>query len=375
MRRFTPAPVTERKYTIAHTESSMGWGGQEVRIMAEMTGLRDRGHKMLLAAPRESKVFKKAVEEGFETLKLSRGQVALPLNALRLSKWFKRHKVDIVNPHSSRDGWAGGLGGRMAGVPLIIRSRHFEVPIASKPVSRLVYTKLADHLITTSPRISEQFQEAFGLGAERVTTLSTGIDVERFHPDGPKEEFPAPAGQEDWPLVGMVAVMRRAKGHIYLVRAAKLLKDRGLPVRLIFVGDGPSQGPIDEEIEKQGLKDHVIFTGYRTDVPEVLRALNCAAFPSLHEGIPQVGMQALATGTPVIGSDIGGIPSVIREGETGRLFPAEDHEAIAKRLEEVIKDKEETQRLVDSGLKRVREKHSLKVMLDQTEALYTRLLG
>ena len=146
-------------------------------------------------------------------------------------------------------------------------------------------------------------------------------------------------------------------------------------IGLIFVGDGPSQGPIDEEIEKQGLKDHVIFTGYRTDVPEVLRALNCAAFPSLHEGIPQVGMQALATGTPVIGSDIGGIPSVIREGETGRLFPAEDHEAIAKRLEEVIKDKEETQRLVDSGLKRVREKHSLKVMLDQTEALYTRLLG
>jgi len=352
----------------------MGWGGQEIRIMAEMMGLRDRGHRMLLAAPRESQVFKKAMEEGFETLVLARGQVALPLNAWRLSRWFRKNSVDIVNPHSSRDGWSAGLGGRMAGVPLIIRSRHFEVPIASKPVSRLVYTRLADHLITTSPRITEQFQEAFGLSGDQVTTLSTGIDVQKFHPEGAKADLQRPEDQKDWPLVGMVAVLRRAKGHLFLVRAAKVLRDRGLPVRLVFVGDGPSKQPIDDEIEKLGMGDAVEFTGYRNDVPEILRSLDAAVFPSLHEGIPQVGLQALACGTPVVGSDVGGIPSVIQDGVTGRLFPSSDHAALADCLEDLLKDHEKTQRMVSAGLELVSREHSLEVMLDHLEALYGRHL-
>ncbi|MDA7915771.1 glycosyltransferase family 4 protein [Verrucomicrobia bacterium] len=367
--------MSQRKYTIAHTESSMGWGGQEIRIMAEMVGMRERGHQMLLAAPEDSKVYHVAVKEGFDTLVLSRGQLAVPLNAFRLKGWLKKKQVDIVNPHSSRDGWSAGLGGRMAGTPMIIRSRHFEVPIANKPLSRLVYTKLADHLITTSPRISEQFQEAFGLSAERVTTLSTGIDVEKFHPEGSTAEFPAAKGQEDWPLVGMVAVMRQAKGHVFLVRAARILKDKGFPIRILIVGDGPSQAPIDAEIAKQGLQEHVTFSGYRTDVPDILRALDCAAFPSLHEGIPQVGLQALASGIPVTGSDVGGIPSVIRDGDTGRLFTAGDHEGLALQLEKVFQEKEKTKQMVENGLKLVREHHSIPVMLDQVEALYARLIG
>lgn len=367
--------MSDVKYTIAHTESSLGWGGQEIRIFAELNGMRERGHHLLLAAPAASRIHERATAAGFEVLTLDRSKWALPLNVCRLADWFGRHRVDLVNPHSSRDAWAAGFAGRLAGVPLIIRSRHFDVPIANRMISRFVYTRLADHLITTGPVLTRRFQQAFGMAEDGVSTLSTGVDPEVFTPDGKVTRFPAGPGQEKWPLIGMIAVLRWAKGHVVLVQAARILHDRGLPVRLLFVGDGPSQKPIEEEIEKLSLGNAVHFTGYRDDVPEILRGLDCAAFPSMHESIPQVALQAMASGIPVVGSDAGGIPSVILEGRTGRVCPKGDAGALANRLQELLTRSQETRRLAHQALAYVRESHSLASMLDRTEALYARLLN
>ncbi len=330
---------------------------------------------MLLAAPPESRIFIKCREENFEVFALSARQAALPINALRLARWLGRHRVDVVNPHSSRDAWAAGLGGRMARVPLIIRSRHFEVPIANRFLSRLVYANLADHLVTTSPKISEQFENAFHFPEGRVSTISTGIDLSVFSPEGPRAEFPAARGQGKWPLVGMVAVLRHAKGHVFLVRAAAMLRERKLPMRLVFVGDGPSKGPVVDEIQKLGLTDSVEFTGHRDDVPSVMRSLDCAVFPSLHEGIPQTALQAMATGVPVVGSDAGGIPSVIQDGVTGRIFPAGDAGKLADCLEAVFRDRQTTASLCINARKCVSDNHGLEQMLDRLENLYGRHLG
>ena len=99
------------------------------------------------------------------------------------------------------------------------------------------------------------------------------------------------------------------------------------------------------------------------------------ALPSLHEGIPQVGLQALATETPVVASDVGGIPSIIRPGETGRLVPPGDAAALAAALEETLRDTAATQSLARRGRALVEQHHSLEVMLDQLEAVYRQHLG
>ena len=364
-----------RPLTIAHTESSVAWGGQEIRILTEMKGLRERGHRMLLAAPERSQIFARATDEDFEVLALHGSNWSLPMNAWRLANWLGGNEVDVLNPHSSRDGWAAGFGGRLAGVPIIIRSRHFDVPFGDRIFSRLVYTGLADHLITTSPVVSENFCRTYGLTDDRVSTIPTGVDTRRFLASGTKADLPVPRGQLRWPLVGMVAVMRRAKGHIDLVQAARMLHDRGRPIRLIFVGDGPFRSPIEDEVKRQGLEDAVSFTGHRDDVPELLRTMDCVAFPSYHECIPQGAMQAMACGIPVIGSDAGGIPSVVRHGETGRSFPAGDVSALADSLESVLKEKATTERLRKNAEKFAAEDCSLSVMLDRLEELYSRLLA
>lgn len=356
--------------TIAHTESSLGWGGQEIRILTEMEALRRRGHRLLLAAPPRSQVFVRARSLGFDPLPLGGHKWLLPAMVLKLAYWFQTQRVDVVCPHSSRDAWAAGMAGRVAGVPLIVRARHFEVPIASRWLSRVVYQILADHLITTSPGITEQFRRAFAFRAERVTTIPTGIDLQIFSPAGPRAEFPTPPGQAGWPLVGMVAVLRQAKGHVTLVRAARRLRDQGFPVRLLFVGDGPSKLPIEAEIAKLQLQDSVQFTGHREDIPAVLRALDLLAIPSLHEGIPQTALQALACQTPVVASNVGGIPAVIEAGRTGRLVPSEDAGALAAAIQDACQNVEATRAMQLRGRKQVEERHSIAVMATAVEQLY-----
>jgi glycosyltransferase involved in cell wall biosynthesis len=123
------------------------------------------------------------------------------------------------------------------------------------------------------------------------------------------------------------------------------------------------------------LTDRLTLTGHREDVPEVLRALDVLVIASTrHEGVPQIGLQALATRTPVVGSDVGGTPEIIRAGETGRNFPAGDAAALAQAVQAALTEPDVTQRLVARGRSLVERHHSLDAMLDQLDRIYRRYL-
>ncbi|MEK7678530.1 MAG: glycosyltransferase [Verrucomicrobiota bacterium] len=253
--------------------------------------------------------------------------------------------------------------------PLLIRTRHFDVPIPHPRLSRFVYTKLADCVLTTSPRVAAHFQELFRLPADRVSTVPTGIDLALFSPDGPAAELMAKERRRNRPLVGMISVLRLAKGHEILFQAARILRDASFPIHCIIVGDGP-RTYLDQKVGEFGLTEEVTFLGHREDIPAVLRALDVLAIASLHEGIPQVGLQALATKTPVVGSDVGGIPSIIRHGETGRLVPPGDPKALAQAIREALQGSSATRAMAERGRALVEAQHSLEHMLDRLEQIY-----
>lgn len=300
----------------------------------------------------------------------------LPFDAVRLAFWLRQQRIEIVNTHSSRDGWVLGLAARMARTPLLIRSRHIDVAYANPNVSRHAFTTLADHVLTTSQKITDHFQSIFHLPTESITTLATGIDVQRFHPVGARAELPVSRAPGAAPVVGMVSVLRSWKGHTTFFDALRKLRESGFPLQAVVVGGGAALIHFTAMAKRQGVEDLVQFTGHREDVPDVLRALDLLCIPSLsHEGIPQIGLQALACGTPVVGSDCGGIPEIIRPGQTGRIFPAGDADAMAGAIRAALTEKAETQRLVQAGRQSVEHNHSLDHMLDRLEDLYERYLG
>jgi len=131
---------------------------------------------------------------------------------------------------------------------------------------------------------------------------------------------------------------------------------------------------VEQLVSELRVGDYVKLLGHREDVHTVLRSLDVLIIPSLHEGIPQVGLQALACQTPVVGSNVGGIPEIIQPGETGRLFPASDAAALASVVCETLENPAATQAMTERGRAMVVATHSLEAMLNKLDALYRRYL-
>jgi len=339
--------------------------------MAELAGFQKRGCAVWLIAPRESMIFQRAEKIGIPTVAIEFKKISYPRDILRLAKWLKRERIEVVNPHSSRDGWVLGCAARLAKTPFIIRTRHIDVDYPNKFTSSIVFTKLADHVLTTSDKITAHFQKIFQLPDDRITTLATGIDLEKFSPDGSRAELPGAISGV--PTVGMVSVLRSWKGHSTFLEAAAKLKADGFKARFVIVGEGPSGDRIKARCAELKLEDIVTFAGHREDVPAVLRALDVLCIPSTkHEGVPQIGLQALACKTAVVGSDVGGIPEIIRPGETGRIFPANDSVAMAAAIRAALAEAEITREMKERGRAFVEKNSSIDRMLDVLEALYAR---
>jgi glycosyltransferase involved in cell wall biosynthesis len=368
---------SHRSWRIAHSEASLGWGGQEHRILAEIEGFRRRGSEVWLIAPEQAQLFQRAELAGVPVVAQPFNQrVLLPLHALRLAWWLRRRRIEIVNPHSSRDGWLLTIAARIARVPLIIRSRHFAVPIPNKSLSRLMYKEWSHHIITTSPKITETLTATFDLNPMEITTIPTGVDLERFKPEGPRASLPLPALPPGTPLIGMITVLRFAKGTQVLAEATRILRDEHkLRVHCVIVGEGPHRQRLENTLATLGVEDQFTLTGHREDVPDIMRALDIIAIPSFHEAIPQSGLQALASGIPVVASNVGGIPSIIKDGETGRLVPAQDAPALAAVIRETLEQKDRARSISAAGRDFIAREHSLDAMLDKLEAIYQKHLG
>ena len=340
-------------------------------MLAELKGFQQRGAWVALLAPEHSEVFQRAREAGIEVQTLDTRKSRYPFTALRLKRWLRKHEAQVVNTHSSRDGYLVGAAARLARVPLLIRSRHIDVGYPQPWISRHAFSTFADHVLTTSEKIAVRLKSTFHLPDDCVSTVPTGIDLARFAPDGPAADLHGEGDANRLPVVGMVSVLRSWKGHPVFLEAAKLLKARGIKACYVIVGEGPVREPILKKISADNLSNEIVLKGHREDIAEILCALDVLAIPSTgHEGIPQIGLQALACRTPVVGSDAGGIPEIIRHGETGRIVAAGDPELLANAIAETLTDTKATTHMTDNGQVLVEREHGIDHMLDQLERIY-----
>lgn len=341
--------------------------------MAELNGFKQRGCSVSLIAHPHSQIFARARAAGINSHACTFDRRLLPVELLRLALTLRRERIQIVNTHSSRDGWLAGMASRLQRVPLLLRTRHIDVVDRTPLISRYKFTAMADHALTTSRKITDYIRTTFRLAEDRVTTMPTGIDVTKFNPAGPKAELPVKSGPGAPPVIGMVSVLRSWKGHEVFFEAIRKLHESGLEFQYVVVGGGAPIEVFANMARIHGVDDCVHFTGHREDIADVLRAMDVLCIPSFkHEGVPQIGLQALACGTPVVGSDCGGIPEIILEGQTGRIFPIKDSTTFAERIAETIDEHEKTRQMCRAGRELVEKEHSLDTMLDRLNDLYAR---
>jgi glycosyltransferase involved in cell wall biosynthesis len=362
-----------RQWRILHTESSRGWGGQEMRVFAELEWMRAQGHWVALAAHPESQIAQRARDAGFTFRDLPTHKALLPFAAVSLAAWLLLHRVEVVNTHSSNDGWTAGLAARLAGCRLV-RSRHIEVDYPDRFWSGIAFRALPHHVLTTSERIAGRLVSELRIPPARVTCIATGIDLQRFHPGGESTLRKELGLDSETALVGMISVLRSWKGHAtFLDAAARLLESRR-DLHFLIAGDGPGRDELTEKIAQAPWRGRVTLLGHRTDVENVLRALDVLVLPSYaHEGIPQIILQAQATGKAVVATRIGGIPEVVQDGVTGLLIEPNDAPALAEKIALLLDDAALREKLGAAARGYAEKHHSLDRMGTRLLELYEKL--
>jgi glycosyltransferase involved in cell wall biosynthesis len=363
-------------YTILHTESSQGWGGQELRIIQESLEFMKRGYRMMIACQPESKIFKTAEGKGIPVIALRMKASIDPLALTNCIRTIKGNKVDLVHTHSSTDSWVCSPAAKWSGVP-VVRSRHVSTPIGKSPFSRFLYMKLADRVITSGDTIRREMIEGNGYDPQRIVSIPAGIDEKRFSPEinGDYVRKELNIGRDDY-LLGIVSILRSWKGHIYLLEAFRALREKIPNLKLVIAGSGPQERNIGNYIKENGLTGKAIMTGFREDVPQILKSLDLFILPSYsNEATPQVIPQAMAVGIPVISTSAGGIGEVVTDGETGKLVPPRDAHALSEAIFWAYQHGEECKRMAQKAREIVLKDFILTRMIDKTDAVYRELLG
>jgi glycosyltransferase involved in cell wall biosynthesis len=362
---------------ILHTESSCGWGGQELRIIAEARGMISRGHQVWIAAPSESRLAAEAARRAIPVIRLPIARKNLR-GFMALRRYLADRSADIVNSHSSTDTWLAALAlatlGARSRAPRLVRTRHISAPIPRNALTRWLYARATAHVVTTGERLREQVMRETGLAPGRVSSVPTGIDLAHFSPGAAlaaREQCGLPG---DAFIVGIVATLRSWKGHRFLVDALARIGDPR--VMLVMVGDGPGAQNLRAQVQALGLEARVRMPGNQDDVVPWLRALDVFALPSYaNEGVPQAIMQAMACGIPVVSTEVGAIGEIVREGETGLMVAPQDAEALRAALVRLKDDAALRERLARSAHEFARAHFAEQTMLERMERVCLQVAG
>ena len=239
---------------VLHTEWSDGWGGQEIRIINEMTAVREEGVEVFLACRDDSFIKRKAIENNIKVFTLPfRGNSDFK-TLFGLNKIIKTFSIDILNTHSGKDTWVGGLAAKLTGIKFI-RTRHLSNRIS--PVRTNFINELADYVVTTGESVRNDMIKYNRIKPKLIQSIPTGIDDDVFDPalyskDLCRQNFGI---EQDEIAIGNIAVLRQFKRHDLFLEMAKLLVDSYPNKKLVFLlaGDGPQKDNIVSLIDQLDL--------------------------------------------------------------------------------------------------------------------------
>jgi len=292
---------------VLHTEWSDGWGGQEIRIINEMIAVREQGVEVFLACRDHAIIKQKALENNIKVFTLPfRGNADFK-TLFSLKKIIKRHSIDIVNTHSGKDTWVGGLAAKLSGVKFM-RTRHLSNRIRSSRTNFI--NELADYIFTTGESVRTDMIKYNRINPEKIQSVPTGIDNNLFNPnnfdrDSCRKLFNI---KGDEIAIGIIAVLRQFKRHDLFLQMAKILIEKYPEKKLTFLiaGNGPQKENIINWIDEFNLAANVKMLGHVDQVPELLSALDIFVLSSdSKEGVPQSVMQALLMNKDVVATNSG----------------------------------------------------------------------
>jgi glycosyltransferase involved in cell wall biosynthesis len=356
--------------TFLFIDSERVWRGGQVQLFTLIQGLHRRGHRIHLVCFPNTSLEARARNLGIAVHPIAIWSEAGLISLLRLYLVLRKVHPDILAFNTPKPILMGTLASRFSGVGASIIIRRVNFPLHRNCISRMKYTWGIDCIIAISRSIKTQLQTD-GVPESLIKIIYEGIDLS-LYPDRPE---PGSRMPHEPATVGTVSHLSPEKGLRYLIEAASLIPDVKHRVRFVIVGDGSCRGELQELVREKGLEGCFLFSGFRTDSHELLKSFDLFVLPSLSEGLSSAIIEAMASSLPVIGSNVGGIPELVRSGYNGLLVPAADPEELARAIQQLANNPETSRQMGLRGRKRVKEEFTLESKIVETEKLCISLLG
>lgn len=309
----------------------------------------------------------------------ARHKAQYPAAAIRLARWLRSRRVDVVQTHLIDGGMVGIAAARLARTPLVILTRHHTQEIEMVG-TRLhgwidrVLTRQADRVVVLSHAAKTHMVSREGAPADKIEVIYQGFDFGSLGAtDADRQRVRAELGLDGAFVIGCVARFFKTKGHVHLLAAARQLA-RGIPnLRVLLLGGGDRRS-VEAMVRDEGLGDRVIFAGYRGDVPACMRAMDVVVHPSLTEAFCQTVIEALAAESPLVVTDVAAAPEVVSDGVNGLLVPPADPAALAAAVQRLHDDPAAAHRMADAGRRSVVDRFTVDRMVSAQVDHYRRWL-
>jgi len=300
-----------------------------------------------------------------------------PRVILGIVSLVKKFNIDILHTHEAKSDLLGCLAAKITHTP-IVSTMHGWITNSRK---QKIYTKIDkkiaryfDRVIVVNAQMRDVLLQE-GIPDGIISLLHNCIVKENYYRDQPKGYIRRYLGKEiRYPVIGTLGRLSPEKGHVDFVDAASIVLTRGYKAHFVIVGDGPEAGKIAGMISERGLGSHVTLTGYLRDPRRVLQDFDLMVLPSLSEGFPNVVLEALLMEVPVISTDVGGVPEIIRGGEEGILIPPGDPETMACAIAAFLDDPEKHNRMALQGKKIVEDRFDFRSRTRKLENIYTEVM-
>ncbi len=294
---------------------------------------------------------------------------------LKVARVLRHRKAAVLHTHNTQPLVDGTLGGLLAGVRTVVHTDHArQFPDKRRyMLAEWVMSHFVHRMVGVSDHTSQNLMKYEHVSPRKIVTIPNGIDGSRYDvridPGSLRREFGL---EPDGPIIGACVRLTEQKGITFLLQAMTRIRRVFPRAALLVAGQGGLEPALRQEARDLGIDSDVRFLGARLDVPALLRLFDVYALPSIWEGLPLILLEAMAAGCPIVGTDVGGVPTAVEPGVNGLLVRPGDPDALAEAIIQVLSNPSLAQEFASRGLDRFQRLFSAEAMARRYEALYLR---
>jgi L-malate glycosyltransferase len=336
---------------VCHVMSADLWAGAEVQVATAASYLVERPDvRMSAVLLNDGPLANELRRLGIPVVVIDEHRHNAARILIGLARYLRSHPADIVHTHRYKDTMLGACAARLAGVPCVFRTVHGWSEalrgwdrvkfVLYDALDKMTLRCLVDRIIAVSTHVAGRLEDA-GCSPAAVVPLHNGVALHRIRPARARDEVRRELGiDEDTPLVGTVGRLSPVKGQAHLLQSARLVLEQQPAARFLIVGDGPLKADLIGAAMSLGIDRACLFVGARTDVYDLISAMDVFVLPSLDEGLPLALLEAMALARPVVATAVGGVPEVIAHRRTGLLVKPRDERALADACVALLSNRE-----------------------------------